>query len=160
MYRSERRRSAALYLGAGIAVAVSLALIAFFVHALVLRNSYRAMCLEINDAILTAPADRCTIARGGDEYPIDRAGLDFFDRFLLEDGTAPFRRGAEPAAERTITLDLNGKQLLLTGTEQDTAVNLRWITPEGEQSYTVRTGGVSFSQLSAYYTRLSHRAGA
>ena len=158
MYRREKRRAAALYLGGGAAIVVCLGVVALLIWSMAMRNSYRAMCLEINDVILSTPTERCSIGRGGEEYPVTQAALDYYNRFLLEDGTMAISRRPVPATDRTITLTLGDARLLITGTDRDTAINLRWITDGGEQSYTVRGGDGSFAQLSAYYVNLSHRA--
>lgn len=158
MYRKDRRYSALLYTGGAVAVGVCLAVIAFVVWSLALRTGYRAFCMEINDAILSTPAKQCSVLRDGQACPVDSADLDYFDRFLLDSGTLVFNRRSIPPDERTITLDLGDRQLLFTGTDDNTAVNLRWITPEGERSYTVRAATVTFAQLNAYYVNLSKRS--
>ena len=158
MYQKDRRRTAALYIGGGLAFVLCLGVIVFLIWSMAMKNSYRDLCLEINDAILAAPAGSCTIGRGENEYPADADTLDYYDRFLLAERVMPYSRRPVPADDRTIILSIGAdRQLLLTGIEGDTAVNLRWITPEGEQSYTVRATTVSFSQLSAYYANLSRR---
>ena len=160
MYRKEKRRSAALYIGAGAAVVICLAVIAFLVWSMAMKNSYRALCLEINDAILATPIEDCAIGCGGDEYPADKGVLDYYDRFLLEERIMPFSRKTVPADDRTITLTLGDNRLLLTGVGDGTAVNVAWATPAGSRSYTVRSGSIFFSQLRAYYTNYAHRVSA
>ena len=158
MYRRDRIHTALLWGGGILAIGACIALIVFFVHILLLRNSYRAACLEINDAILSTPTAQCTISRGDTSCPADAATLNYYDSFLLADGVTVFNKKSEPATDKTIVLDIGGRQLLFTGTDQNTAVNLRWITDSGEKSYTVRADITSFAQLNAYYTNLLHRS--
>ena len=157
MYRNDRIRAALLWCGGVIAIGACLALIAFFVHLLLLRTSYRATCMEINDVILSVPSSECSIGRGDTSCPADDFILDYYDQFLLSYGTLVFNRRSVPATEDTIRLDIGDSQLLITGLEEN-AVNLRWIHHGTEQSYTVRAEVTTFTQLNAYYSNLLRRA--
>lgn len=143
-----------------VALIAMVALIVFFVHTLSLRSDYRATCMEINDAILAVPAETCTAEQLGEVWPADSALLNFYDRWLLDDHvTAYSRKGAAPA-DSSIVLGIGRNTLCLTGLEDGTAVALRWETPDGVTTYTVRTTGVTFMQLSAYmqnYASLKER---
>lgn len=139
-----------LTLCGGVAIAAMLALIVFFVHTLSLRSDYRDTCMEINAAILAVPAETCTAEQFGEVWPADDALLNFYDRWLLDRHVTAFsRKDAEPS-ESSITLGVGPNTLRLTGLEDGTAVALRWETPDGISTYTVRTTGVTFMQLSAY----------
>ena len=157
MYRNDRIRSALLWCGGVIAVGACIALIAFFLHILILRTSYRATCMEVNDVILSVPVSECSIGRGDTSCPVDQGVLDYYDQFLLSYGTLVFNRRSAPATEDTIRLDLGDSQLLVTGLEEN-AVNLRWIHNGTEQSYTVRAEVTTFTQLNAYYSSLLRHA--
>lgn len=159
MYKADKKRAAVLWSCGVAAVGACLALIIFFVYTLVLRTSYRAFCLEINDAILHTDIAACTVGRGDEVLPADKAILDYYDEFLLDEGTLVFaRKGSEPT-ERSIILTLGENTLVFTPVDNGTAVCLRWTAPDGTDTYTVRTGYISFAQLSACYTNYRNRLG-
>ena len=144
MSKTKRRT---LLLCAGLAILVSLAVIAFFVWGLQLRTGYRAMCLEINDAVLATPPDKAIISRDGGEWPADESMVDYLNQFLLRVKT-PFSRRETPENEQSIVLSLQGGRLSYTELPND-AIAIRWETPEDTKSYTVRSS-TAFRRLSAY----------
>lgn len=156
-YKKEKRRSALLWIGGGIAVCACLAVIVFLVYTLALRTSYRAFCLEINDALLAAAPETCTVGRNGETYPADSTLLNYYDSFLLDEGTLVFRRQIVPASDGAIELNMGENRLLITPIESGTAVNLQWITPAGTRGYSVRTGYISYPQLNSYYVNYVSR---
>lgn len=145
-----RFTGAGIYICGGLAMAAMVALIAFFVHILVLNTAYRAFCLDINDAVLASDPEYCTVEQYGEVFPADTALIDYYDRFLLGDGVTPFERKERPVSEGSITLRLNEGTLSLTEREDGTAIHLRWETPDGVRCFTVRSERVTFRQLDAY----------
>ena len=150
MYKRDRRRGAALFIAGGLALAVCLALIVFFVHILVLRTEYRAFCMEVNDAVLAARGTQMTVERGGESWPMSMAVLDYYNQNLMASKTIVFnRKSAEPDA-KSITLRFSGSALTFTGQEDGTRINLRWESGGKTRSYTVRSEDITFMQYSAY----------
>ena len=156
MYRKDRRRAAALYLGGGIALVVCIALIVFLVYALTLRTEYRAMCLEINDAVLAANVAERSIERGGESRALDESTLMYYDIFLLDRHTVVFNRKTAEPNSKSILIHLGENTLCFTGQEDGSAINIRWETPDSSRGYTVRSQ-TSFMQLSAYLSNYLRR---
>lgn len=150
MYKRDRRKGVALFIAAGTAITVCVALIGFMVWILVLRTEYRAFCMEINKAVLDARGTQMTVERGDETWPMDEQLLDYYNRNLLAEKTIVFsRRGAEPNA-KTIHLHFSGTTLSLTGLEDGSRIAVSWKTSDGERSYSIRSTSVSFMQYSAY----------
>lgn len=143
-----------LLLCAGLAILVSLAVIAFFVWGLQLRTGYKAMCLEINDAVLATAAEEARVSRGGEEWPADGELVDYLNQSLLRE-KQPFSRKEVPENDKSIILTLHGGRLSFTELP-DGAIAIRWETPEGVQSYSVRSD-TGFRHCSAYLSNYLRR---
>lgn len=159
MYKRDRRRAAALFVGGGIALAVCAALVVFLVYTLALRTEYRKTCFAINDAILAARGTEMTVERGGERWPLDEKTLAYYNQNLLERNTVVFDRRQAALNEKSILLYLGENRLSFTGLEDGSAINIRWETPEETRSYTVRSSMVTFSQYSAYLSNYVRRLG-
>ena len=157
MYKSYRRKTLLLYLGGALAVGMALLLIGFFVYTLALRTEYRAFALEVNDAILGCPAESREIARGETRLPLSAWDLDYYDKALLDQGTAVVDRKVLEPDSRSIVLIL-GENRLWFNRVDNTLVNLRWETPSGTRGYTVRCDLITFAQMSAYFNNLARAA--
>ena len=158
MYKSYQRKTILLYLGGALAVGAALLLIGFFVYTLALRTEYRAFALEVNDAILTCPAQGREIARGETRLPLSAFDLDYYDKVLLDQGTAVLDRKALEPDKSSIVLILGEKRLWFIRVD-NTLVNLRWETPEGVRGSTVRCDLITFAQMNAYFINLARAAG-
>ena len=158
MYRRDRSKTILLYLGGALAVGAALLLIGFFVYTLALRTEYRAFALEVNDEILGCPAADREIARGETRLPLSAFYLDYYDKILLDQGTAVVDRKVREPEKSSIALILGEKRLWFIRVD-NTLVNLRWETPEGVRGYTVRCDLITFAQMNAYFTNLARAAG-
>ena len=158
MYRRDRSKTILLYLGGALAVGAALLLIGFFVYPLALRTEYRAFALEVNDEILGCPAEEREIARGETRLPLSAFDLDYYDKILLDQGTAVVDRKVREPEKSSIALILGEKRLWFIRVD-NTLVNLRWETPEGVRGYTVRCDLITFAQMNAYFTNLARAAG-
>jgi len=149
-YRAYKIKSSLLYVFGTLALGIAVVMIGFMVHILSLRSEYRSFCLEINDAVLASPAGSSSISRDGESAPLTDAALNYYDVFLLDEGTLVYNRRAAEPTDRSITISLPRKTLTFTPLDEGTAVNLRWETPEGVRSYSVRAAYITFEQLSSY----------
>lgn len=133
-----------------IGFGVIVAIVIWFISVLMMRTEYKDTALEINDAFLAAGPEGTTVSQGDITLPATQSLIDYYDRFLLEKSTIVFnKKQAEPDAS-SITLQCGDKTLRFTGLEDGTAINVCWITPEGEKYYTVRTQ-ITFIQLNNYW---------
>ena len=150
MYKNTRRITALLYIGGGIEFGTCLALIEIIIWALELRTEYRNFCFEINDVILASASEGRSISRGSASWPLDEKTLSYYEQNMLGRNTLVFNRKLAPLDDRSIILNLGPGQLCFTGQEDDSAINIRWETPDQIRSYTVRSSDVTFRQFSAY----------
>ena len=157
MFRREKGKGALLYLGAFAALGTCLALIVFFVHILVLRTEYRAVCLEINDVILATDPETVTVTRGGETWPLDAQTLDFYNIRLLDADTVVYSRRDGEINERSILISLGAYRLSFTGLEDGSSIRILWDGPSGHRSYLVRSSAISFRQYSAYLSNYIRR---
>ena len=156
MYRKDKIRTLALFLGGGLALAVCVGLIAFMAYSLQLRTEYRAACLEINEAILATGPEEAQIGRSGERWPVNQQVLDFYNMRLLDEGTLVFSRRSADTDEQSIFLYLEGGTLSFTGLEDGSAIGIRWETPERTRTYTVRSV-TSYMQYTAYLSNYVRR---
>lgn len=157
MYKKDKIRTGLLWGFGALAVGICLAVIGLLVYSMVIRTAYRSLCMEINDAILAVSVEECSVGRNGETFPASAELLNYYDRFLLSEGTTAFNRRVIPADERTIVLAIGDNTLFLSGTDNNTAVNVCWVTADKTQSYTVRTESTTFSQLASYYVNYKNR---
>ncbi len=157
MYLKQKANAALLYLAGFLAVGICLALIVFFVHILVLRTEYRAVCLEINDVILQTSPDELSVSRGGETWPLDENTLEYYNIRLLDASTVVYSRKDGEEDARSIVIFLGSYRLSYTGIEDDSAIRIRWDGPSGHRSYLVRSDDVSFRQFSAYLSNYVRR---
>ncbi len=159
MYLKHKASSAMLYLACFLALGICLALIAFFVHILVLRTEYRAVCLEINDVILQTSPDELSISRGNETWPLDENTLEYYNIRLLDAKTVVYSRKDGEEDDRSIVIRLGTYRLSYTGIEDDSAIRIRWDGPSGHRCYLVRSDDVSFRQFGAYLSNYVRRLG-
>lgn len=133
-----------------IGFGVIAAIIIWFISVLMMRTEYKDTALEINDAFLAAGPEGTTVSQGDITLPATQSLIDYYDRFLLENTTIVFNKKPAEPDETSISLQCGDKTLRYTGLEDGTAINVCWITPEGEKYYTVRTQ-ITFNQLNSYW---------
>lgn len=155
-FRRDARSTALLFGFGGLALAIALALIAFFVWTLALRTEYRAFCLEVNSVILATPAGDRRIVQGELELPLSAADLDYYDKMLLDTGTAVLDRKRREPNAGSITLVLGENSLRITGVE-NTLIHLHWAGEGGERDYTVRSDLITYAQMNAYLKNMARR---
>ena len=125
MYKKDRAKAAALYICGGLAIGSCIALIIFFIHTLKLRTEYRAVCLEINDAILASRIEDDLIIRGDESAPLTQKTADYYDAFLLDSNTAVFNRKVREVNDKSIQLCFNGSILSFTGYGDGSEIHIR-----------------------------------
>ena len=152
MYKKDKKRRSLLFFGGGLAFAICLALILFFIYILVLRTEYRAACLEINDTILATEPGEVTVERGGEQWPLSHDALEYFNMRLLEEQVIVYNRANKELTDESIIIHLGDSTLSFTGYEDGTCINIHWKTPRGLKTYSVRSSVVPFWKDSVYLT--------
>ena len=159
MYLKYKLKTWLLYLCGFIAIGVCIWLIVWFVSILRLRTEYREFCLGVNDTILATPAKDRFIQQGDKRYPLSMNDLDYYNMLLLDNNVVVISREDAEPTDSSIRIILGDKSLIFTNVEKDgSLIALRWETPEGSQSYFVRSGQVSFMTMSAYFKNIARRA--
>ena len=151
-----RKKSVIFILASVVAFAAGAAVIAFLVYTLVLRTSYRADAMDINQVFLKKGT--VTVSCGEESFQMPAEELEYYDKFLLDRNTIVFSRRIVPETKDTIVLTFGKESLSFTGLEDGSAIALCWKTPDHEKHYIVRSS-ISFMQLSAYYTNCRRKAG-
>lgn len=143
------KRIRPFYLLAGAVVLAALVLLGCYGYLLGVRTDYKNLCVEINDAILSAPAENCTVEQGGQVWQADEALLDCYDAFLLLPQVWAVKREQAEPTEESIVLHLGADSLSLTELENGD-VNLLWQTAAGRRGFTLNAGPAAFRQLEMY----------
>lgn len=138
-----------------IAVGSALAVAAFLIYTLILRTSFKADALEMNEAFRTH--DTVAVSCGGLSYQAPPGENEYYNMFLLNRNTAVFSRKAVPETDDTILIDFGPEKLSYTGMEDGTAIALCWKTAEKEKHYIVRSQ-MTFAQMNAYFMNSYRKA--
>ena len=138
-----------------IAIGSALAVAAFLIYTLILRSSFKADALEINEAFRTH--NSVTVSRGDLSFQASPKENEYYNMFLLDRNTAVFSRKAVPETDDTILLDFGSEKLSFTGIEDGSAIALCWKTSEKEKHYIVRSQ-MTFMQMNAFFMNSYRKA--
>ena len=155
--KAQRAKSTAFLACCAAAVAMAAAVLIFIGYVLVLKTQFRRTAMEINDAILAAPAEKVMLSQGETVFSLDKKASDYYNKFLMDEHTTVFNRKRSETNAKTITLTLDGNSLSFTGLEDGTAIALIWKTEEKTEYYTLRSQ-TTFLQMDAYFQNCRRRA--
>ena len=158
VYQEQKRKSVLLFAAGTLAVGAAVALIIYFAYILNLRTEYRAVCIEINDCVLTSQMrSDGRIEMGEKSCALNAAGLQYYNIFLLDGKTVVYNRREFSPDEKCLNLYFSGCRLSFRELRDGFDIGVRWETPEKTVCYSVASGNISFQQLSAYFTNLYNR---
>lgn len=148
-----RKRFPLFLLPCAAAFAAAIAVSAFLIYTLMLRSSYKADALEINEAFRTHAA--AVLSRGDLSFQVKTSDIEYYDKLLLDTNTTVFSRKPIPETDDTIRIDFGSEKLSYTGIDDGTAIALRWNSTGKEKHYIVRSQ-MTFSQLNTFF-EIFHR---
>ena len=143
------KRIRPFYLVTALIVVLVLAAGAFFVHMLLVRTAYKQLCLEINDAILSAPPASCTVEQGGAVHQADEELLNCYNQYFLLPRVWPVRQEQVAPDKDSILLHLGDSVLTLTDLGEGD-VNLCWQRDGESRGFTFNAGPAAFLKLQSY----------
>ena len=143
-----RKRFPVFLLVCVAAFAAVIAVSVFLIYTLMLRSSYKADALEINEAFCTHTA--AVLSRGDLSFQVKPTDIEYYDKFLLDRNTAVFSRKAVPETDDTIRIDFGSEKLSLTGIDDGSAIALCWNSRGKEKHYIVRSQITIFQLNSAF----------
>ena len=140
-----------------IAGAAALSVGVFIIYTLMLRSSFKADALKINEAFRTHPV--VTMSKGDISFQHPTSDVEYYNMFLLDGNTTVFGRKRVPETDDTILLDFGQEKLSFTGMGDGSAIAVCWTAPGEEKHYIVRSQ-MTFSQLNSFFTNCFHQAGS
>ncbi len=154
--KRNRAKDVGLYVAGGLAAAICLGCIAWFVNLLVMRTSFKSDRLELAGSFTKAYYDRAELQYGGETFAADRDALDYFLGFLTDNQTMVLRRGGREPDADTIYLYLPDTTLCLTPDENGLDTCVFWELGGKSYRYTLR-GVVDFDYLARYLINVKNR---
>ena len=145
-----------ILLGA-IAIAAAVSVGAFIIYTLMLRSSFKADALRINEAFRTHPV--VTMSKEDVSFQHQTSDIEYYNMFLLDGSTTVFSRKPIPETDDTILLDFGQEKLSFTGVGDGSAIAVCWTAPGEEKHYIVRSQ-ITFSQLNSFFTNCFHQTGS